>query len=72
MVHIKIYPSKHEIKLVNESRIDTDLNVPLSFINLDYNEYNIRAKIEKDFLKSSANDCYVYTPIIPNQEINIL
>lgn len=71
MVHIKIYPSKHEIKLVNESRIDTDLNVPLSFINLDYNEYNIKAKIEKDFLKSSANDCYVYTPIIPNQEINI-
>ena len=71
MVQIKIYPSKHDIKLINESKINTNLNIPLSYINLDYNDYEIKASIEKDFLKSSSSSSYLNTPVIPGQELDM-
>ena len=69
MVQIKIYPSKHKIQLVNESKFDTDLNIPLSYINLDYTKYNIEKSIHSDFLKSDTNKNIMMTPILPNQII---
>ena len=69
MVQIKIYPSKHKIQLVNESRFDTDLNIPLSYINLDYTKYEIDKIIEQDFLKSDSNKNIQMTPILPRQQI---
>lgn len=71
MAQIKIYPSKHDIKLVNESKVNTNLNIPLSYINLDYNEYEIKAIIEKDFLKSSSSSSFHNTPVIPGQELDM-
>lgn len=71
VVQIKIYPSKHDIKLINESKINTNLNIPLSYINLDYNDYEIKANIEKDFLKSSSSSSYLNTPVIPGQELDM-
>ena len=49
MVQIKIYPSKHKIQLINESTFDTDLNIPLSYVNLDYTKYKIDKIINVDF-----------------------
>jgi hypothetical protein len=69
VVQIKIYPSKHKIQLVNESRFDTDLNIPLSYINLDYTKYEIDKIIEQDFLKSDSNKNIQMTPILPRQQI---
>ena len=71
MVQIKIYPSKHEIKLVNESKVNTNLNIPLSYINLDYNDYEIKTSIEKDFLKSSSTSNFINTPVVPGQELDM-
>lgn len=71
MAQIKIYPSKHDIKLVNESKIDSNLNIPLSYINLDYNDYEIKTTIEKDFLKSSSSSSYLNTPVIPGQALDM-
>ena len=69
MVQIKIYPSKHKIELINESTFDTDLNIPLSYINLDYTKYDINKNINPDFLKSDTNQNIMMTPLIPGQLI---
>ena len=69
MVQIKIYPSKHKIQLINESKFDTDLNIPLSYINLDYTKYNITKEIHPDFLKADTNKNITMTPILPNELI---
>ena len=47
MAPIKIYPSKHKIEIINESTFDTDLNIPLAYVNLDYAKYDIVKTIEK-------------------------
>lgn len=69
MAPIKIYPSKHKIEIINESTFDTDLNIPLAYVNLDYAKYDIVKTIEKDFLKSDAGKNISMTPILPNQLI---
>ena len=70
MVPIKIYPSKHNIEIINESTFDTDLNIPLAYVNLDYAKYDLVKTIEKDFLKSDAGKNILMTPILPNQVID--
>ena len=69
MVQIKIYPSKHDIEIINESRFDTDLNIPLAYVNLDYTKYELDKRIEDDFLKYDANKNITMTPILPGQLI---
>ena len=69
MEQIKIYPSKHKIELINESRFDTDLNIPLSYINLDYTKYKIDKTIHNDFLQSDVNRNIKMIPILPGEEI---
>lgn len=46
---MKIYPSDHKIKVSTESHIDTDLNVPLAYINVDYTQYDISHKVSPTF-----------------------
>lgn len=46
---MKIYPSTHKIKVSTESHIDTDLNIPLAYINVDYTKYDISNEIHPDF-----------------------
>lgn len=65
---MKIYPSNHEISFTNESRIDTDLNIPLAFVNIDNLEPQINIQIHKDFLQSK-NGKNLMTPIIPKQHV---
>ena len=69
MVQIKIYPSKHKIQLINESTFDTDLNIPLSYVNLDYTKYKIDKIINVDFQKSDSNKNIMMTPLLPGQLI---
>ena len=69
MVQIKIYPSKHKIQLINESTFDTDLNIPLCYINLDYTKYKIDRIIDTDFLKADTNKNIMMTPILPGEAI---
>lgn len=69
MVQIKIYPSKHNIEIINEARFDSDLNIPLAYVNLDYTKYELEKRIEDDFLKFSANKNIIMTPILPGELI---
>ena len=69
MVQIKIYPSKHKIQLINESTFDTDLNIPLCYVNLDYTKYKIDKLIDIDFQKSDTNKNIMMTPILPGELI---
>ena len=78
MVQIKIYPAKHTkdrsmlnkpIQIINEARFDSDLNVPLCYINLDYSKYNLIQTIQPDFLKADANKNISMTPILPGEII---
>lgn len=69
MVQIKIYPSNHSIEIINESRIDTELKIPLSYINIDTTQYDLTKSIEPDFTKFDANKDSLMIPILPNQEI---
>lgn len=62
---MKIYPSnKNNISYINESRFDTDINVPLAYVNLDYNQYTINSKINPDL------EHKLMIPIIPMQVID--
>lgn len=69
MAQIKIYPSKHNIEIINESRFDADLNIPLAYVNLDYTKYDLEKRIEDDFLKYMANKNILMTPILPGELI---
>ncbi|MGL5507722.1 MAG: hypothetical protein ACRDB0_07460, partial [Paraclostridium sp.] len=46
---MKIYPSTHKIKMSTESHIDTDLNVPLAYVSVDYTQYDISNEIHPNF-----------------------
>ena len=69
MFQIKIYPSKHSISLINEASFDAGLNIPLSYVNLDYSKYIIEKEIKPDFLKSDSNESVALTPVLPGEEI---
>ena len=69
MVQIKIYPSNHSIEIINESKIDTDLKIPLAYINIDNSQYNIKTSVEPDFTKSEMSSDTLKIPILPNEEI---
>lgn len=43
---MKIFPSTHNIKSVTDSHVDLDLNIPLAYIELDYNKYDIQKSME--------------------------
>lgn len=60
---MKIYPSNHKIKTITTSRVDTDLNIPLAYMDIDYSKYNI------DKLPSEYFSVDSMTPLIPGQEL---
>lgn len=53
MINIKIYPSPHKIKLIEEDKFDTDLNIPLAHIELDYTKYDITSTPSNSFNTNS-------------------
>ena len=55
---MRIYPSKHKIKSIPTSKIDTDLNIPLAYISVDYTKYNISKIVEPDFSTTSKSILY--------------
>ncbi len=61
---MKIYPSKHKIKSIPTSKIDTDLNIPLAYIDVDYAKYTIDKIIDPKF---SVNE---KTILYPEQEFD--
>lgn len=63
---MKIYPSNHKIKTITDSYIDTDLNIPLSYINVDYSKYEINKTIGPKFNVETK------TPIIINDTFDDL
>ena len=60
---MKIYPSKHRIKQVAESNIDTDISIPLAYLNRENVEYKIDRIIAEDFSTTKKQ------ALIPNQEL---
>lgn len=63
MFFIRIYPSKHKIKAIPQSKIDTDLNVPLAYIDIDFTKYKIEKIIDSKF---STDKKHI---LIPNEEL---
>ena len=61
---MKIYPSKHKIKSIPTSKIDTDLNIPLAYVSVDYSKYNIDKIIDPKFSTNSKTILY------PEQELD--
>ena len=55
---MRIYPSKHKIKSIPTSKIDTDLNIPLAYISVDYTKYDISKIVEPDFSTTSKSILY--------------
>ena len=60
---MKIYPSNHKIKTITTSRVDTDLNIPLAYMDIDYSKYNIN-KLPSEYFSIDS-----MTPLIPGQEL---
>lgn len=52
---MKIYPSKHKIKSIPQSRVDTDLNIPLAYIDMDFTKYKIEKNIDNKFSNNKKN-----------------
>ncbi len=61
---MKIYPCKHKIKSIPTSKIDTTLNIPLAYIDIDYTKYNISKIVDPKFSTSSKTILY------PEQEFD--
>lgn len=58
---MKIYPSIHRIKSVEAQRVDTDLNVPIAYIDTDTTSYEINKTIASQYNKDEKVE------IIPGQ-----
>ena len=55
---MRIYPSKHKIKSIPTSKIDTDLNIPLAYVSVDYTKYDISKIVEPSFSTTSKSILY--------------
>lgn len=67
---MKIYPSKHNIKSIPTSKVDTDLNIPLAYINVDYTKNKVSKIVDANF---SANKKTILYPgqMFSNKEFKI-
>lgn len=63
---MKIYPSIHKIKTINAQRVDTDLNIPIAYVDTETSSYKITKTIASQYSKDSK------TEIIPGQEFDTL
>lgn len=67
---MKIYPSKHNIKSIPTSKVDTDLNIPLAYINVDYTKNKVSKLVDANF---SVNKKTILYPgqMFSNKEFKI-
>ena len=63
---MKIYPSVHKIKSVAAQRVDTDLNIPIAYVDTDTTSYSITKKVASQY----SSD--LKTEIIPGQEFDTI
>lgn len=63
---MKIYPSNHKIKPVYNERIDSDLNIPLAYINTETTKYKISKSVSIEYNKESMDE------LIPGQTFDDL
>lgn len=63
---MKIYPSIHKIKPVYNERIDSDLNIPLAYVNTETTKYNITKSVSIEYNKDSM------TELVPGQSFDDL
>lgn len=61
---MKIFPSTHKIKSVTDSHVDTDLNIPLAYVELNYDKY----AIDKEMKDIASRD--ILTEVLINQEFD--
>lgn len=61
---MKIYPSIHKIKTIAAQRIDTDLNIPIAYVDTEAKSYNISKTVSGQYSKDSK------TEILPGQEFD--
>lgn len=63
---MKIYPSIHRIKSMSGQRVDTDLNIPIAYIDTDTATYSISKNISGNYNKDSRKE------ILPGQEFDTI
>ena len=55
---MRIYPSKHKIKSIPTSKMDTSLNIPLAYVDIDFTKYHIEKIVDPKFSKNSKTILY--------------
>ena len=55
---MKIYPSKHKIKSIPTSKMDTSLNIPLAYIDIDHTKNKVSKIVEPSFSKNKKTILY--------------
>lgn len=55
---MKIYPSKHKIKSIPTSKIDTDLNIPLAYVDIDYTKNKVSKIVDANFSTNKKTILY--------------
>ena len=61
---MKIYPSKHKIKSIPTSKVDTSLNIPLAYIDIDYTKNKVSKVVDARFSKNKK------TALCPEQKFD--
>ena len=61
---MKIYPSKHRIKKIEDSNIDKDISIPLAYLNEDNVSYSITSTPSSDFSLTETIE------LLPNRRIS--
>ena len=55
---MKIYPSRHKIKSIPTSKVDTSLNIPLAYIDVDYTKNKISKIVDAKFSSNKKTIIY--------------
>ena len=55
---MKIYPSKHKIKAIPTSKVDTSLNVPLAYVDIDFTKNKISKIVDANFATNRKTILY--------------
>lgn len=63
---MRIYPSPHKVKINTSKAIDTDMELPIAFINTETKNYTLNYNVSNDYSKDSIVE------LIPGQSFDTL
>lgn len=63
---MKIYPSPHKVKINTSNVIDTDLELPIAFVNTETKNYDLNYNVSNEYAKDEK------TELIPGQSFDTI